>query len=206
MKSAALYARVSTTDGRQHTENQLVELRRFAAASGWPVFREYVDHGTGSKGTAERSALADLMRDAHARRFDMVIVFALDRLTREGVYKAFGYIQELKAAGVEFRSFSEPHFSTAGPTGEFFLAVAAWMAQQEREGLRLRINAGISRAKAAGVKFGRPVVVVDSMRVRALREAGLSIRAIAAELKTAKSTVERALMADPLHRPKKRTT
>ena len=126
----ALYARVSTRDGRQFTQNQLDGMRRYALFRGWEIVREYVDRATGSKGAAGRDELAALMADAYARHFDVVLVWALDRFTREGVLEAFQYIARLKASGVEFRSVTEEHFQTSGPAGELFLAVAAWMAKQ----------------------------------------------------------------------------
>ena len=187
----ALYARVSTRDGRQHTENQLQEMRRYALQHDWNIVREYVDRATGAKGVEGRDELAALMVDARARRFDLVLVWALDRFTREGVLQAFQYIERLTAAGVEFRSVTEEHFQTSGPAGELFLAVAAWMAKQERAQLRNRINAGLDRARAAGKTLGRPRAGLDLTKLARLRAEGLSVRQIAGVMKRSKSTVER---------------
>lgn len=191
----ALYARVSTRDGRQFTQNQLDGMRRYALFRGWEIVREYVDRATGSKGAAGRDELAALMADAYARHFDVVLVWALDRFTREGVLEAFQYIARLKASGVEFRSVTEEHFQTSGPAGELFLAVAAWMAKQERLRLRERITAGLDRARAAGKVLGRPRAGLDLVRLKRLRSEGLSVRAIAAAMDTSRSTVERGLRA-----------
>jgi DNA invertase Pin-like site-specific DNA recombinase len=189
----ALYARVSTRDGRQFTENQLGGMRDYARRRGWLVTRQYLDHDTGSKGAGDRDELAALMADAHAGDFDLVLVWALDRLTREGVLQAFQYIERLKAAGVEFRSVTEEHFQTSGPAGELFMAVAAWMAKQERVRLRERILAGLDRARAAGKTFGRPRAGLDLVKISRMRAEGMSVREIARATARGKSTIERGL-------------
>lgn len=196
MKAAALYARVSTADGRQNAENQLAELRRIADKNGWRIYREYVDQVSGAR--RDRDALAELMGDAHGRRFDVVLVFALDRFTREGVLETFKRIDELSRYGVEFHSATEPHFTTAGPLGELFVAVAAWMAQQERRRMAERITAGLRRARAEGKIFGRRRVVVDLEKLRALHAGGLGYGRISELLssagpKVSPSTVKRRI-------------
>ena len=188
---AALYARVSTNDGRQSADTQLVEHRAVASARGWEVYREYVDQVSGAAGA--RAALEELMRDARARRFRVVLVFALDRLTREGVLRAFQRIEELKTYGVDFASACEPQFTTSGPYGELFLALAAWMAKQERERLQNRVQAGLARARADGKTFGRPKVVADREKMLELRARGWGYTRIAAELGIKRTTVRRRL-------------
>ena len=80
MKRAALYMRVSTVD--QHPENQLNELRRFASQRGFQITEEYTDHGvSGTK--SRRPALDKMLNDAHRRRFDVVVVWACDRLGKD---------------------------------------------------------------------------------------------------------------------------
>ncbi len=189
--TAALYARISTHEGKQFSENQLREVRRFAKAHGWKVYREYIDEASGAQ--SDRDALAELMADAHARRFDHVVVFALDRLTREGVFKAFGYLEALKLAGVTFWSATEPQFGTAGAFGEIMVAIAAWIAQQERTRLRERIKAGLERAKASGTILGRRKAVFDLLKAREMRESGKSIRQTAKALGVSASVIARGM-------------
>jgi DNA invertase Pin-like site-specific DNA recombinase len=68
-----------------------------------------------------------------ARKFKIVVVWALDRFTREGIEATFNYIRQLKDGGVDFVSYTEAHFRTTGPAGSLMLTVAAWMAEQERK-------------------------------------------------------------------------
>jgi DNA invertase Pin-like site-specific DNA recombinase len=88
-----LYARVSTKDGRQDTENQLSQLRDFAGKQEWTIVREYIDHASG-KSTDKRSEFLGMMAAAARREFDLVLFWSLDRFSREGVLptlKVFDY-------------------------------------------------------------------------------------------------------------------
>jgi DNA invertase Pin-like site-specific DNA recombinase len=191
MKKAAAYLRTSTRDGRQTTENQLAVIRDYARQNGLTIVREYSDAATGANGS--RDGLHDLMQGALSRKFDTVLVFALDRFTREGVFRAFAYIEQLREAGVEFRSVTEPHFQTTGMCGELFLAVAAWIAKQEREQLRGRIKAGLDRARASGRTLGRPRRIVDCQKLIDLREQGRTIREIERLTGVSRATITRKL-------------
>jgi DNA invertase Pin-like site-specific DNA recombinase len=186
---AALYARISTPDQRQHAENQVAALRQFIQAHEWEAAGEYIDHASGDR--HDRPALTRMMQDAIERKFDVVAVFALDRLTREGVEETFSYIARLKRAGVELVSATEEHFRTQGPAGELLLAVAAWIAKQERRRLQERIKAGLDRARAAGVRLGRPPCYADTQQIATLRTAGRSWRQIAKITGVPKATAAR---------------
>lgn len=178
--ACAIYARVSTIDKGQDTENQLHQLREYCARSGWRISKEYVDHVSGK--TGERDAFKQLFEDASRKLFDVVLVWALDRFTREGVYETFGYVRKLSEHGVQFESYSEAHFRTTGPAGELMLAIAAWIAKQERLRISDRTKAGMERAKRAGKKCGRPKRVFRIDEARRLRKEGLSLRKIADKL------------------------
>ncbi|MES2136625.1 MAG: recombinase family protein [Pseudomonadota bacterium] len=189
--ACAIYARVSTADKGQDTENQLFQLREYCARAGWKVSKEYVDHVSGKSG--ERDAFKQLFEDASRRMFDVVLVWALDRFTREGVFETFDYVRKLTLAGVQFESYTEAHFRTTGPAGELMLAVAAWIAKQERQRISDRTKAGMDRAKRAGKHCGRPYRVFRKDVAREMRRKGESLRAIARKLGVGKGTVERAV-------------
>jgi DNA invertase Pin-like site-specific DNA recombinase len=190
----AIYARVSTADGRQDTENQLAELRWFASTQGWEIVVEYIDHESG--GRADRAEFRHMFADAGQRKFDLVLVWALDRFTREGVAETFEYIKRLTLHGVQFVSFTEEHFRTTGPAGELMIAVAAWIAKQERTRISERVRAGLSRAKAQGTRsgnaVGRPKAMLDRQKVADLRNQGRSWREIARACNAGVTTVRRA--------------
>lgn len=191
--TAAIYARVSTTDKGQDVENQLIQLREYCARSSWTVAREYVDQASAK--TGERDEFKRLFSDASRKMFDVVIVWALDRFTREGILETFDYVRKLAQHGVQFESYTEAHFRTTGPAGELMLAIAAWIAKQERLRISERTKAGMQRAKWAGKHCGRPRRVFRLDKAQQLRKKGLSLRAIAAKLGVSFMTVKRRLRA-----------
>jgi DNA invertase Pin-like site-specific DNA recombinase len=174
---AALYARIST--GKQDNENQLAELRRFARKQGWTIAKEYVDVVTGSGKKAREQF--DAMMDAASRRdFDCVLFWALDRLSREGIVKTIGYLEQLKGWGVGWRSYTQPFLDTGNDmvTG-IVLSVMAAVAKQERITISERTKAGLARTRRAGTKLGRPRKSLNMRRVRKLQAEGYSLREIA---------------------------
>jgi DNA invertase Pin-like site-specific DNA recombinase len=186
----AVYERVSKGDGSQHTENQAYQLREFCVRNSWQIVAEYVDTVSG-KSSAARSQFQQMMQDASKRKFDAVVVWALDRFTREGVMMTFDHIKRLLSHNVQFISYTEEHFRTNGPMGELMIALSAWIAQQERLRISTRTKAGLERAVRAGKTLGRPRQVVDIYGINQLRSSGLSLGAIAKKLDIPKTTVAR---------------
>ena len=108
----AVYARVSTDNKGQDPDNQLMQLRAWCGRMGYVVVREYVDHESGAKGADQRKQFGRLFVDAARREFDMVLVWALDRFSRNGMASTIVDLQRLGSYGVTFHSFNEPHLST----------------------------------------------------------------------------------------------
>jgi DNA invertase Pin-like site-specific DNA recombinase len=102
----AIYARVSTKDKGQDTENQLHQLRTFAEQHG-TITHVYTDQESGGK--AERSAFKQLLLEAYQQKFDLVVFWRLDRFSREGALATLRYLKELKDHGVNYKSFTEPY-------------------------------------------------------------------------------------------------
>jgi DNA invertase Pin-like site-specific DNA recombinase len=178
----AIYARVSKNDRIQNPENQLHELRQYAKRCGYEVVSEFIDHMTGSKGVSNRDEFQALFDAAARREFDVVLTWALDRFTREGIGDTFIYVKRLREFGIEYESYTEPEFRTAGPFGEIFMALAAWWAKQERQRIIDRTNAGLARARREGKTLGRPRRTLPLDRIVEATRAGRSLRDITAEL------------------------
>ena len=204
----AIYARVSKDDDPktprktpatktgtkvkiQNPENQLRELRIFAKTQNWEIVHEYVDRASGK--TADRPQFKKLFEDASQRRFDVVLFWALDRLSREGIVQTLTYLQSLSRWGVAYRSLKEHTIDTTGPWGELLIAILATFAKQERLRISERTIEGLKRARAAGKTLGRPIVPVDLPRIRRLQAEGKSLRAIAREVDISLSTIMRSL-------------
>jgi DNA invertase Pin-like site-specific DNA recombinase len=192
---AAIYARVSTKDKGQEVENQLRQLREFTALQGWSVIREYVDHETGS--TNDRTEFQAMFRDASQRKFDVLLFWALDRLSREGVLETLTHLNRLTACGIGYRSFTEQYFDSCGAFKDAVIAIIATVAKQERVRISQRVRAGLDVARAKGTRLGRPKVVVDAARIANLRAQGRSWCEISKELGIGKGTAQRAVTRLP---------
>ncbi len=183
---AAIYARVSTANNGQDPTMQTRELREYCERLGWTVAGEYVDVGiSGSK--EKRPELDRLIAEAHRRRFDAVIVWKFDRFARS-VSHLLRALETFKALGIEFVSLSE-QVDTSTPTGKMVFTVLGAVAELERSLIAERVRAGLRNARAKGKKLGRPRVIVDRARIRALRAQGSGWKKIAAELGVGVGTV-----------------
>jgi len=155
----AIYARVSTDDKGQDPENQLRELREWCSRSDHEIIHEYVEHVSGRKGEKDRPAFAELFKDAHKRKFDMILVWALDRFSREGIAHTVLHLQRLSSYGVKFHSYQEPLLSTDNEMiAGIVLSVMAALAKQEATRRSERVKAGMARIKAQGKRVGRPTI------------------------------------------------
>ena len=176
----ALYGRVSTRDKGQETENQLRQLRAFAESQGWTIYREFVDHE--SAATCDREQFQEMFLDASQRRFDVLLFWALDRLSREGVLETLQHLNRLTSYGVGYRSFTEQYFDSCGIFRDAVIAIIATVAKQERVRLSQRVKAGLETARAKGRRLGRPQVIVEPSAIATLRQRGRSWPQIAREL------------------------
>src|SRR6266436_8309511 len=155
MRRVALYTRVSTDN--QTTENQLLALRQIAERRGWNVVHVYTDNGiSGSKGRKDRPGLDAMLKDAGRRTFDVLMVWAIDRLGRS-LIDLLHTIQNLEAVGVDL-FIEQQNIDTTTPMGKLVFSITGAFAEFERSMIQERIKAGIKRAQAKGVKFGRPKV------------------------------------------------
>ncbi len=186
MKTAALYARVSTTD--QSCAMQLEDLRRYAGQRFASV-REYVDVGV-SGAQPRRPSLDALWADARKKRFDVVLVWKFDRFARS-LKHLIDSLEEFGALG-DFISYTEG-VDTTTPSGRLLFHMVGAVAQFERDLIAERVRAGIAHARAMGKRIGRPRAEVDLGKVVALRKAGHSLRGIAKALCVPVSRVRRAL-------------
>ena len=187
----ALYARVSTRDKGQDTENQLAQLRAFAASQKWAVIREYVDRATGKH--SDREQFQRLFEDASQRKFDLVLFWSLDRFSREGVLETLHHLQRLAQHGVGYRSFTEQYLDSCGIFKDAVLSILATIAKQERIRISERVHAGLAKARRQGRIGGRPRLVLSHAKVLALSQDGATIREIAEEMGVSPASIHRIL-------------
>src|SRR5262245_21303936 len=180
----AIYARVSRDDKGQDPENQLHELRAWSDTAGHTVVHEYIDHESGRKDAKGRKQFARLFDDAHKRKFDCVLFWALDRFTREGMVPTVMYLQRLAGCGVSFHSYTEPHLSTDNELlRNILLAVMSSLAKVESQKIGERTRAGMARARAQGKRIGRPTLAPAlQQKIAKQLGKGLSAYAVAKQL------------------------
>jgi len=158
----AIYARVSLDENNkeskqyQDLENQLPPLRDFCKSMGWEIVREYSDKMSGAN--PARPEFREMINDAMLRKFSGIVVWKLDRFSREGILSTMSYIKQLKERGIWLKSMTESWLDT-GQEGitEIILAIMSWSASEERKKISERTKAGIARRRAIGQwKGGRP--------------------------------------------------
>ena len=127
----------------------------------------------------------------HRHAFDVIVVWALDRLSREGMSRTVQLIEMLERMGIGVISYSEPYLDTTNELARnILLAVVSTLAKAERERISERTRAGLARVKRSGKKLGRPGV--DSKkRTQAVKllKMGYSIRQAAHKLGVSRSSV-----------------
>jgi DNA invertase Pin-like site-specific DNA recombinase len=187
MKRAALYLRVSTVD--QHPETQVHDLRQMAAQRGYSIFREYTDRISGAK--AKRPGLDAMMSDARRGQFDVVLVWASDRIARS-VKHFLDVLDELNRLKIEYVSFRE-NIDTGGPLGRALVVIIGAIAELERSLIVERVRAGMRRARLEGRHIGRRPLDLDREAIVRERQHGQTLGQIAKAHRISRATVHRVV-------------
>jgi len=187
MPRAVLYMRVSTVD--QHPESQWHDLRELARQRGYEIVHEYTDRISGTR--AKRPGLDEMMRDARRGRFDVVCVWASDRLARS-VRHFLEVLDELNHLQIEFVSYRE-NLDTSGPLGRAIVVIIGAIAELERNLIVERVRAGMRRAKLEGRHIGRRPLDIDRAAVLRHRAQGQSLGQISKTFAISRATVSRIL-------------
>lgn len=176
MKTAAIYLRVSTE--KQELKNQLLDLKRYCQKQSWKIYKVYSDIVTGKEIKEERRpGFTEIFRDAHKRKFDIVLFWDLSRFSRAGTLYTLQKLQELKNLGIDWVSYQESYFSSLGQFSDVVISIMSTLAKIEREKISERTKSGLRRAIAEGKRIGRPRIP-DNIRKKAKRllSSGAGIR------------------------------
>jgi DNA invertase Pin-like site-specific DNA recombinase len=184
--------RVSTS--KQDTDNQRRELEAVAARSNWHVVKIYEDAGiSGAKGRDKRPGLDAMLKAVNAKEFDMVATWSVDRLGRS-LTDLLGILQGLHDKDVDL-FLHRQGLDTSTTAGKAMFQMLGVFAEFERGIIRERINAGLARAKAKGMKLGRrPVKASIEARIRELKAEGMGILKIGRTIGVGTSVVQRVLI------------
>ncbi len=199
---AALYLRVSTSE--QNTDNQYPALEAYAKSRGWEICSVYSESESAWK-AGHQKELAQLLADIRGgkRKYDILLVWALDRLSRQGAASILNLVNTLKAYGCRVVSLQESWTELPGELGEVLFAIAGWVARMESQRRSERTLAGLARTRAEGKLLGRPKGSKDKgKRHRAgylLRYAGkqTSDRNTCANVGTSEAKTVLPMLAEP---------
>jgi DNA invertase Pin-like site-specific DNA recombinase len=187
-RRAAIYARISTDETRQNPETQLLQLREYATLRGFEIVGEYIDHASGKH--TERTSYKKLIDTVRKRQVDVVLVFHYDRLARSTI-ELITRVEEFHRLGVDFISYQQ-HVDTTTDIGKLYFTIMAGLAEYESAQIGRRVKAGMARAKAQGKRISRPPLAARiRQQIKPLRQQGVSIRQIAAQLGVSKATVQK---------------
>jgi DNA invertase Pin-like site-specific DNA recombinase len=190
-KRAALYVRVSTD--RQTVENQVQALTKAAEYRGWQIVATYQDAGvSGAKGRKDRPGLDQLLNDAKRRKFDVAMVWAIDRMGRS-LIDLLKTIQHLEKCKVDV-FIDQQNIDTTTPEGELMFSIVGAFGQFERKMIVGRVNAGLDRARKEGKRLGRPTALTPAIetKIKAALSAGdAGMMKIADKYGVGTSTVQR---------------
>lgn len=173
----ALYARVSLEEGNkddrryQEPENQLIPLREWVKGLNWEIVEEYVDRGSGAD--PNRPRFKDMIQDAMMMKFRVILVWKLDRFSRETLSVVIGRLEKLRERGIGIKSLTESWVDTGkdNPMSELVLAVMAWAAAEERRKISERTKSGIQRRRNIGQwKGGRPRKIPNDEEKKIIKE------------------------------------
>jgi DNA invertase Pin-like site-specific DNA recombinase len=179
--------RVSTLD--QHPETQRHDLHEMARQRGCQIVQEYPDRISGAK--ARRPGLDALMRDARRGHFDVVLVWACDRIARSTKH-FLEVLDELNRLNIEFISFRE-QIDTGGPLGRAVVVIIGAIAELERSLIVERVRAGMRRAKLEGRHIGRKALELDRAAILRDRQQGHSLGQLAKSHRVSRTTIHRVL-------------
>jgi DNA invertase Pin-like site-specific DNA recombinase len=189
---AAVYRRVSKSDGTQSADNQRPEVERVIAARGYTLTCTYEEQASAVK---RRPEYDRMMTDARRGKFNVLVIWAIDRFGRSMTGNLTDVL-ELDRLGITVVSVKESWLDLGSPVRSLLVAIFSWVAEQERARLIDRTRAGLDRARRQGTRLGRPKKHVDLDRARELRTEGKTLRQVAAELGVGPATLHRALGAD----------
>ena len=153
-RRVGLWVRVS--DESQTTENQTRQLVEWIEGRGWEITETYDLTGVSAFRNAHGKILNEAKTAARANRFDTLVVWALDRLSRGGAEVLLRHVREFSEFGCDVISYQEPFTETTPEIREVLLAFMGWIANQESKRRSERTKAGMERARAGGKHVGRP--------------------------------------------------
>lgn len=189
MKKVAIYARVSTSNKGQDLNTQLLPLKKYCKDKKRDIVQVYTDIMSWTK--ESRPSLNSLLDDAKKQKFDTVLVFRFDRISRS-TKQLIDLLEKFRKLNISFISLNE-NIDTTTPTGAMMFTIIAAFAKFERDIISERVKFWIQKARSNWKQIGRKKIDVNDNMVILHHNEGLSIRNIAQMMNISKSKVHRIL-------------
>lgn len=159
MKTAVIYARVSSTNDRQSTDRQVVDLTNYASLNGMEVDKVYEEHISGATRNENRLELCRCLDYCITQKVDTLLISELSRLGRN-VDEVLANVKKCKDNNLNifFQKENLSIFQSDGTKNPFlniFISVLGTCAEMERESIKFRLNSGRENYIANGGKLGR---------------------------------------------------
>lgn len=165
-KTVAIYARVSTTEQAEEgysIDEQIHVLNEFCEREGYVVYDEYVDRGISGKNISGRPAVQRLLLDVEKKKFDVVLVWKMNRLARKSL-DLMNMVEKLNSKNIAFRSYTEK-YETETPTGKLQFQMMAAIAEYERNNIAENVKMGMLARAKAGRWNGGQVIGYDLLEI-----------------------------------------
>lgn len=180
-----IYSRVFTK--KQDTDNQISELQDFCIKSNWTIYKIYKDVVSGTK---NEKSLDEILKLASQKKFDLLLFWSLDRLSRSGAFKTISFLKQLDSYSVRFKSFQEPYFDSTGIFKDVLISIISTIAEQEKIRISERVHAGLKNAREKGVVLGRPTIKTELIKeIKHLYKHGCTISEVARRKKIDRKTI-----------------
>ena len=150
-----LWLRVSHQDGSQDSANQRGPLEAEAARLGLDVVKVFDVSGSAWTPGRVQGQVSELVAGVQRGAYSHILLWSLDRLTREGLEATVRAVRRIEEAGATLVSLQEPWLASAGEMKPLLLAFLGWAASFESTRRSERIKAGLAKRKAAGLPVGR---------------------------------------------------
>jgi DNA invertase Pin-like site-specific DNA recombinase len=179
--NVAVYCRVSTKKDTQNPETQLIQCQRYCKDNNYQIIDTYIDTCTGRN--IKRPAFQQMMKDALYHRFDSIIVWKMDRLSRGGIRETYNILDTFKRYNITVISVTESFLNTNNPTSELILAVLSWASQMESKNISERVSAGINRWEKQHNRRWKSKEWDRNLAIK-LRQNGMGWRSIEKEMRS----------------------
>jgi DNA invertase Pin-like site-specific DNA recombinase len=161
---AAIYCRIS--DSRENLENQLNDLQKAVEQRGYELVASYVETVSSYKPNSRQYELEKALLDAESHKFDVMLCWALDRISRQGVAGTFILIESFRVNGVKVISLKDSWTEFPNEFTPLLTAIISWASRFESSRKSQRVKAGLVTARAKGKHIGRPVGKRDKVTRR----------------------------------------